>query len=96
MLRLKKERGVDLEEAELTTTRRRCREKGHFYMPVQCQQCANPPCVPVCPVGATWQEPDGIVVIDYNWCIGCRVLHGRLPLRARRFNWNAAEVPPKK
>lgn len=42
----------------------------HFYMPVQCHQCANPPCVKVCPVEATWQEPDGITVIDYDWCAG--------------------------
>jgi molybdopterin-containing oxidoreductase family iron-sulfur binding subunit len=47
-------------------------EKGFFYMPVQCHQCKNPPCVKVCPVDATWQESDGITVIDYDWCIGCR------------------------
>ena len=41
-------------------------EPGFFYMPVQCHQCKNPPCVKVCPVKATWQEPDGITVIDYN------------------------------
>jgi len=35
-----------------------------YYMPVQCHQCVNPPCVKVCPVEATWQEPDGITVID--------------------------------
>ncbi|MCH5375594.1 MAG: 4Fe-4S dicluster domain-containing protein, partial [Planctomycetes bacterium] len=43
-----------------------------YYMPVQCHQCSKPPCVKVCPVEATWQEPDGITVIDYDWCIGCR------------------------
>ncbi|MCA9190021.1 MAG: hypothetical protein KDA99_30560, partial [Planctomycetales bacterium] len=46
--------------------------EGMFYLPVQCQQCDNPPCVDACPVVATWKEEDGIVVVDYNWCIGCR------------------------
>ena len=45
---------------------------GHFYVGTQCFQCENPPCVDVCPVTATWKEPDGIVVVDYDWCIGCR------------------------
>ncbi|HEY7204370.1 MAG TPA: 4Fe-4S dicluster domain-containing protein, partial [Methylomirabilota bacterium] len=45
---------------------------GHFYIGTQCFHCQNPPCVDVCPVKATWMEPDGIVVVDYNWCIGCR------------------------
>jgi molybdopterin-containing oxidoreductase family iron-sulfur binding subunit len=67
---------------------------GKFYMPVQCQQCANAPCVKVCPVQATWQEPDGIVVVDYNWCIGCRYCEAACPYHARRFNWTAPEIPP--
>lgn len=66
---------------------------GKFYMPVQCQQCENPPCVKVCPVEATWQERDGIVVVDYNWCIGCRYCEAACPYHARRFNWRAPEIP---
>jgi Fe-S-cluster-containing dehydrogenase component len=69
------------------------RADGKFYMPVQCQQCENPPCTKVCPVEATWQEPDGIVVVDYNWCIGCRYCEAACPYHARRFNWRKPEVP---
>ena len=64
-----------------------------FYLPVQCQQCDNPPCVDVCPVEATWKEQDGIVVVDYNWCIGCRYCEAACPYHARRFNWKAPNVP---
>ena len=66
-------------------------EPGFFFMPVQCHQCKNPPCVKVCPVKATWQEPDGITVIDYNWCIGCRYCEAACPYFARRFNF----APPR-
>ena len=72
---------------------------GHYYLPVQCHQCANPPCVKVCPIEATWQEPDGITVIDYDWCIGCRCCMSACPYGARHFNWaepriSADEVNP--
>jgi len=69
--------------------------RGHYYMPVQCHQCANPPCVKVCPVEATWQEPDGVTVIDYDWCIGCRYCAAACPYFARRFNYMQPEVPAK-
>ena len=61
--------------------------EGHFYMGTQCFHCENPPCVDVCPVKATWQEEDGIVVIDYDWCIGCRYCMAACPYDGRRFNW---------
>lgn len=64
-----------------------------FYMPVQCQQCENAPCVKACPIEATWQEEDGIVVVDYNWCIGCRYCEAACPYHARRFNWEKPTIP---
>lgn len=67
-------------------------QEGHFYLPVQCQQCENPPCVKVCPTKATWQERDGIIVVDYNWCIGCRYCMAACPYGARRFNWGEPRV----
>jgi molybdopterin-containing oxidoreductase family iron-sulfur binding subunit len=69
---------------------------GHFFMPIQCHHCKNPPCVKVCPVKATWQEPDGITVIDYNWCIGCRYCEAACPYFARRFNFTEPSIPKDK
>jgi molybdopterin-containing oxidoreductase family iron-sulfur binding subunit len=67
----------------------------HFYMGVQCFQCNKAPCVRACPTKATWQEPDGIVVVDYDWCIGCRYCMAACPYWGRRFNWNKPHVPLK-
>ena len=64
-----------------------------FYMGVQCYHCQNAPCVKACPTEATWQEPDGIVVVDYDWCIGCRYCIAACPYYGRRFNWNEPQVP---
>jgi molybdopterin-containing oxidoreductase family iron-sulfur binding subunit len=69
-------------------------EKGKYYMPVQCQQCRQPPCTKVCPVQATWQEKDGLVVVDYNWCIGCRYCMAACPYEARRFNYRKPTLEP--
>ncbi len=88
VLRFKKgEKWVDLEESERYYNPELVPEREYFYMPVQCQQCENPPCVRACPTQATWKEPDGIVVVDYNWCIGCRYCMAACPYGARRFNW---------
>ena len=67
--------------------------EGKHYLPVQCMQCDDPPCVKACPVEATWMEPDGIVVIDYDWCIGCRYCMAACPYWARHFNWTDPQIP---
>jgi molybdopterin-containing oxidoreductase family iron-sulfur binding subunit len=64
-----------------------------WYMPVQCMQCAEPTCVRGCPVNATWKEPDGIVVIDYNKCISCKNCLVTCPYEARHCNWLHPHVP---
>ncbi len=66
---------------------------GKFYMGVQCFHCENAPCIKACPTKATWREPDGIVVVDYDWCIGCRYCLAACPYWGRRFNWGDPQVP---
>ncbi|MBI5494476.1 MAG: 4Fe-4S dicluster domain-containing protein [Deltaproteobacteria bacterium] len=93
VLEMEKKGGIDFEAANPYYAHEKVPDPDHFYLPVACQQCRNPPCTRVCPVGATWQEADGIVVIDYDWCIGCRCCMAACPYGARHFNWADPVVP---
>ncbi len=57
-----------------------------FFVPKLCNQCEHPPCVQVCPVGATFRTPDGVVLIDHDYCIGCQYCVQACPYGVRLFN----------
>jgi molybdopterin-containing oxidoreductase family iron-sulfur binding subunit len=86
-------RGIDLEAGNAYYDHEKVPAEGKFYVPISCQQCEDSPCTNVCPTGATWEEPDGIVVIDYDWCIGCRYCMAACPYGARHFNWGEPSLP---
>ena len=57
------------------------------FIPRPCLQCDKPPCVKVCPVGATYKNEEGIVAQVYSRCIGCRYCTNNCPYTAKYFNW---------
>jgi tetrathionate reductase subunit B len=65
------------------------REYGQFpdfnreFLPVQCQHCDNPPCVTVCPTGASYKRKDGVVLINEKECIGCKYCIAACPYNVR-------------
>ena len=68
----------------------------HRFLPHPCVQCQNPPCVKVCPVTATYKNEQGVVVMDYNRCIGCRYCLVACPYLARSADfgeWYTKKTP---
>jgi Fe-S-cluster-containing dehydrogenase component len=77
--------GVELGEGRLQEIRNEEIDKA-FFVPKLCNQCENPPCVQVCPVGATYQTADGVVLVDRSWCIGCGYCIMGCPYGVRFFH----------
>ncbi|HEY4690888.1 MAG TPA: 4Fe-4S dicluster domain-containing protein [Anaerolineae bacterium] len=64
-----------------------------IFLARPCMQCEHAPCVEVCPVGASYHRADGIVMMDYGKCIGCRYCVVACPYGARAFNWEEFTGP---
>jgi len=63
------------------------------YIPRPCMQCDDPPCIKVCPVSATYKNPEGLVAQIYPRCIGCRYCTNACPYTVKYFNWYLPEWP---
>jgi molybdopterin-containing oxidoreductase family iron-sulfur binding subunit len=57
-----------------------------IFLPILCMHCENAPCVEICPTGASYRRDDGIVMIDYDKCVGCKSCIESCPYGARYFN----------
>ncbi len=58
-----------------------------YWLPMQCQQCENPGCIEVCPTGASYRDEEtGVVLVDYDMCIGCKACLSGCPFNVRTLN----------